>query len=50
MCICDVFRNFYSSFFALSIPVHTISGSICSIDYIFVYILLSSYDTFINSR
>ena len=50
MCMCDVFRNFYSSFLALSIPVHTISGSTLSIDYIFVHILLSLYHTFINSR
>ena len=50
MCMCNVFRNIYSSFFALSIPGHTISGSILSIDYIFVYILLSLYHTFINSR
>ena len=45
MCMCDIFRNFYLSFLALSSPVHTISGSILSIDYIFVYILLSSCHT-----
>ena len=50
MCMYDIFRNFYLSFFALLSPVHTISSSLLSIDYIFVYILLSLYHTFINSR
>ena len=47
MCMYDIFRNFYLSFLALLSPVHTISGSLLSTDYIFVYILLSSYYTFI---
>ena len=50
MCMDDIFRNFYLCFFALLSPVHTISSSILSIDYIFVYKRLSSYHTFIHSR